>query len=357
MKSVLLRLTPLLMLVAGEYAQTAAPPVTDLWAIQARLQVLKPKDTFETTAQYNARLASAFEVPSTLNVSVGDRGVSVHYDADTAVLTVALKTATVPRILNTLPEATSASAAFMHDNDPLHPESVLECESKLQSERTYSASNAYGKEVTVHELVRVTVGLALYGARWHIRQPDLTGVSAKEYIAALDRAKEVQLFRMNMDPATARETVPHLHLIVTGSPRNTPFLRGGFFKEAKIDDPTAIYVFTYLIPVDITQALLVDDRTSTIIATTAPQATATTVLGTPPSTDAPVDYAAKVGISFAEWLTLNSINLTELCRVNYGACKRLTKIQKSGKGDFSTQDQYGKTVAWSFKGGRVIAVR
>ena len=136
---------------------------------------------------------------------------------------------------------------------------------------------------------------------------------------------------------------------------------GRFSRKQKIDDPTAIYIYTYLIPLNITQALLVDDRTSTIVATTALQATATPAQGTtppPPSNDEPpVDYRAKVGISFSEWLTLNSINLTELCRVNDGACKRLTKIQKSGKGDFWTQNQYGKTVGWSFKGGIVIAVR
>jgi hypothetical protein len=110
MKNALLRITTAaLVLVAGGYAQTAAPPLTDLWAIQARVQELKPKDAFETTAQYNARLASAFELPSTLNVSVGDSGVSVRYDADAAVLTVALKTAAVPRILHTLPEAPLAS--------------------------------------------------------------------------------------------------------------------------------------------------------------------------------------------------------------------------------------------------------
>jgi hypothetical protein len=216
-KNALLRFTTVvLVLVATAYAQTATPVVTDLWAIQARVEELKPKDAFETTAQYNARLASAFEVP---------------------------------------------------------------------------------------------------------------------------------------------------HLIVTGSPRNTPFLRGSYYKEPKIDSPNEILSYTYLIPVDITQALLVDDRTSTVVATTgfSQAQAATPVHGTaapPPANDAPpIDYRAKVGISFSEWLTLNSINLTELCRANYGACQRLTKIQKSGKGDFWTQDQYGKTVAWSFKGGKVVAVR
>lgn len=351
-----------LVLVACGSAQTPAPTVTDLWAIQARIEDLKPKDAFETTAQYNTRVASAFEVPTTLNISVGDSGVSVHYDADSAVLAVALKTSRVPSILQALP-ALSASAEFMNDRHPLHPESILECESKLKSERTYPASNAYGKEVMVRESFMVTVGLALYGARWHVREPNLSRMSVSDYIAASDRAKEVQVFRLNMDPKTARETVPHLHLIVTGSPRTTPFLRGSFYKEAKIDLPTEILSYTYLIPVDITQVLLVDDRTSTVVATTAaqPQAAApiqgTNAPPAPLSNDAPPDYRAKVGISFSEWLTLNAINLTELCRVNYGACEKLTKIQKSGKGQFWTEDQYGKTVAWTFKDGRVTAVK
>jgi hypothetical protein len=271
-------ITTALVMVACGSAQTtptAAPALTDLWAIQARLEDLKAKDAFETTAQYNSRLAAAFQVPSTLNVSVGESGVSVRYDADRAVLTVALKTSAVPRILNTLPTV-SGSADFMNDNDPLHPEAVLECDSKLKSERTYPASNAYGKEVMVHESFMVTVGLALYGARWHVAQPDLLRMSVTDYMAASDRAREAPVFRLNMDPATARETVPHLHLIVTGSPRNTAFIRGSYYKEAKIDSPTEILSYTYLIPVDITQALLVDDRTSTVVANTTPQVSAST---------------------------------------------------------------------------------
>ncbi len=69
-----------------------------------------------------------------------------------------------------------------------------------------------------------------------------------------------------------------------------------------------------------------------------------------------------VGELFAEWLTLNQLNLTDICgkhkrgdnAMDYKAvCKRLSAIQDTGQGDFYTTDQMSRNIGWRFVGGKL----
>jgi hypothetical protein len=100
---------------------------------------------------------------------------------------------------------------------------------------------------------------------------------------------------------------------------------------------------SYLIPVDIVQVLLVDDRTSTVVATTP----LTTTPRTPKASD-------KIGLTFQDWLKKNSLNLDTLCHTDRYACNKLRKIQKTGNGQVWLMNQDGQLVLWSFMAGKVI---
>jgi hypothetical protein len=235
-------------------------------------------------------------------------------------------------------------------------------DSKVTADREYTASNAYGRQAIVHETVSVGVGIPLYGSRW---RPDYSTLHS-DNIEAWEAAQEFECFRLKIDPATARGAVEHLHIVVTAVPRSAPFLRVSFSKDATIDSPTSYFNQTYLLPVEMAAVLLVDDRTSAVVAALslappARQASAAQTANTPQSAPqqprAPVNYQEKLGITFDAWLALNSINLDELSLSNHGAWNRLKGIQKSGKGDFYTTDQYGQTVGWKFKGGKVVEVK
>jgi hypothetical protein len=63
---------------------------------------------------------------------------------------------------------------------------------------------------------------------------------------------------------------------------------------------------------------------------------------------------------FAQWLTLNQLNLTEICgkhkRSDNSAdfksvCRSLTAILNTGQGDFYTKNQFGQTFGWRFFSG------
>lgn len=339
---------------AAQPVATSAPALTDVWTIQQRAESVTAKDAFETSGQYATRLAAAFQLPETLHIAIGKMGVSLRYDADKEVLSVRLKHRSAS-IVNTLPEA-PGSIDFLRDNNPLKPDQYIEVDSKIKSSREYTASNAYGREAVVHETFSVGVGIPLYGSRW---KPDYSTLHSYNS-DAWEAAQEIECFRLNMDPARAREAVEHLHVVVTAVPRPSPFLRASFSKTATIDSPTSYLDLTYLLPVEMAEVLLVDDRTSSVVASLpmrppARQASATQTA--PQQLNAPVNYQEKIGITFDTWLALNSINLDELSLSNHGAWNRLKGIQKSGKGEFYTTDQYGHTVGWKFKGGLVIEVK
>jgi hypothetical protein len=67
--------------------------------------------------------------------------------------------------------------------------------------------------------------------------------------------------------------------------------------------------------------------------------------------------------TFTEWLRLNSLDLADICKPHHERdqhrtdfrtlCKTLSAIRDTGTGEFSTIDQTGKTVDWSFADGKV----
>src|SRR5215469_3221991 len=80
-------------------AQTAhtekVPTFADVWAIQHAMETFQPRDQFETTPQYQARLA-AVRPASALVVRVLDTKVQKRYNADTTDLMISLETARSP---------------------------------------------------------------------------------------------------------------------------------------------------------------------------------------------------------------------------------------------------------------------
>jgi hypothetical protein len=65
----------------------------------------------------------------------------------------------------------------------------------------------------------------------------------------------------------------------------------------------------------------------------------------------------RVGETFQEWLAINQIDLPVLCRESKNACKRLTGIQRSGHGEFSTTNKAHQVFNWLFVNGKVSEIR
>jgi hypothetical protein len=65
----------------------------------------------------------------------------------------------------------------------------------------------------------------------------------------------------------------------------------------------------------------------------------------------------KVGETVQEWLATSKINIAAVCRENRSACKRLSEIQKKGRGEFWWTDASGHAIGWTFRDGKVVEVR
>jgi hypothetical protein len=182
---------------------------------------VSPKSEFETTAQYEARRAAARMTGKQLVLLLDDaREETFKYDADTGMMT-----ATIP---------TSKVFFLLEPNRPTYQ--VIKVHKIDRQKDEYTGQNAYGAERRIERL-RST----LYGV-----------VINQNFNSTLV---------FPLDPNTARETKPYLHLGFACTVTNDALLKNLTSHEPTIKEPYDVAILENYVQVALSEFFVFDART------------------------------------------------------------------------------------------------
>jgi hypothetical protein len=221
------------------------------------------KGEFESTADYNARRLAAFARPLVGNLTVSDtlafvrpvqsggkypRDISYTFDPDTSTLRLFILPGSLP--LNGIgsPDYTPGGASARSGLD------LFSLETKTDSKRTYTGSNAYGASVTVEETNMSKVGIASKPASF------LSFRRESFYL------NPPTAFQVSMENSKAARELPALKALLVFK-MSEPYLVYDFIrKEPKRDSPTDISMSARYLHGDLMGVIFYSGVTGEIVA-------------------------------------------------------------------------------------------
>lgn len=213
-------------------------------------KVLAPKSEFETSAQYDARIASFANVRLLGDISPNEQiafviaadsnNLIISYDADTQDFTIGLK---------------GSSRNFLIE--PGRPAYVtLDLVSDLQTPKKYMGSNAMGASVVIEELDGQDYGLAIPPENWLFSQ---------EGIIASGASKENILLALHASSDRAPSIKPQLRIAIVGKSNEPYILHDVFGKDATFTEPTKYLIGKRYLPFIPSELLLFRNDTGEIL--------------------------------------------------------------------------------------------
>jgi TonB family protein len=276
------------------------------------------KSEFETTAQFETRMKQLTQPDKkyafAYDLSCDDHYCVFMYDADEAVMTASIMTTG-------------------HAADANHSYTITIKDVMRHIDR-HIGQNAYGAKVDVVSSFSDNYAILIS------RDADVWLHSFSPRVSDPGALYSTLQFPLNIE--RARRLKMNLRVIFVGTIPNAQVYRESGFRAATVSDPSERTLQWFYINFDLSEVRIIDVESGHVVADFSREE-ATSQIG-----------PHRIGETFQVWLAINQIDLPALCREDKGVCKRLTAIQHTGHGEFSTADASHGTVGWIFKGGKVI---
>lgn len=209
------------------------PEITELFKALSSRGADSPKGEFETTRQYDARMASILkEFPAEYKITKDQENGDFSYDADKALMKFA---------------ASPTYAADIRESQYLKGAQTFTSKSILRSQRNYAGVNAFGASTLVEESIYDDFDIA-FSVDSAIKPQSIGGSFAMEqdFAARGKRNLRIQFVGWLAD-AEIHKDLQHF--------------------KPKIDDPVDMYVYRSFLFFKIDRVEIVDMATGAIIKT------------------------------------------------------------------------------------------